>query len=172
MKRNHLIPAAVMLLSLVTACAPADDVETEDTTPQATELAPPAAAVPAELEAAGDRFTAAWNGEDAAAVAAFFTDNASVTVDTSAYNGRMEIQERWVQPGLPMISDLEIQDQTWEPVGEDFRSEGRFTHAASTPDGDISVTGQYENVWTRAADGQWRISSMRVTSDPQAPTGT
>jgi ketosteroid isomerase-like protein len=173
MKRHRLAPAVVLLWTLATACAPADDVEIDDAVPEAAEMRPPASAVPAELETTGERFTEAWNGEDAEALAAFFTENARVIDDdTATFTGRMEIQERWLRPALPVVSNLQDSDQTWEPVGDDFRSAGRFSYTATTPDGDVVVTGRYENLWTREADGQWRISSMRSTADPQPTTGT
>jgi ketosteroid isomerase-like protein len=131
-----------------------------------------APAPPAELEAAGDAFTAAWNQEDPAVVAGMFTEDATVVVnDTATFNGRQDIQENWIRPGLEVGSDLEVHDQVWTADGQDFRSSGRFSYAVTTPDDDVSLTGRYETTWTRDTDGQWRVSSMSTTEDPATSTG-
>jgi uncharacterized protein (TIGR02246 family) len=156
-------------LTLAAACAPADDAGVEDMPADTGIAAPPAP--PAELEAAGDAFTAAWNQEDPAVVAGMFTEDATVVLnDTATYNGRQEIQENWIRPGLEGISDLETQDQVWTANGADYRASGSFSHMMTTPEGEVTVTGRYETTWTRDTDGQWRVRSMRINADP-ATTG-
>ena len=101
-----------------------------------------------------------------------FTEDATVVLnDTATYNGRQEIQENWIRPGLEGISDLETQDQVWTANGADYRSSGRFSHMMTTPEGEVTVTGRYETTWTRDTDGQWRVRSMRINADPATTTG-
>lgn len=170
MKGKRVAPVVALLLTLAAACAPADDAAIEEMpAPELEAPAPPAP--PAELEAASEAFTAAWNQDDAAVLAGIFTEGATVVADdTATFNGRQDIQENWIAPGLGMVSDLEIQDEVWTADGQDYRASGRYSYTATTPDGDVSVTGRYENVWTRDTDGQWRVSSMRTTNDPPPTT--
>jgi ketosteroid isomerase-like protein len=171
MSGKRVTPVVALLLTLAAACAPADDAGVEDM-PAADTGAAATPAPPAELEAAGDAFTSAWNQEDPAVVAGMFTEGATVVVDdTATFNGRQEIQENWIAPGLGMVSDLEVQDQVWTADGADYRSSGRVSHIATTPEGEVAVTGRYESVWTRDTDGQWRVSSLRVNNDPATTTG-
>jgi len=171
MSGKRVTPVVALLLTLAAACAPADDAGVEDMPAPDTGTAA-APAPPAELEAASDAFTSAWNQEDAAVVAGMFTENATVVLnDTATFNGRQEIQENWIRPGLEVGSDLEVQDQVWTADGADYRSSGRFSHVMTTPEGEVTVTGRYETTWTRDTDGQWRVRSMRINADPAAPTG-
>lgn len=162
---RRFTPGALLLLTL-TACAPADDAELADAPAVGAEQAAPAAQVPAELEARAEAFTAAWNQDDPAVIAEFFTENATVAADTATFNGRQEVLEGWLEPGIEAVSDLAVQDQQWEAVGQDFLSTGRFTYSYTSPEGDGSITGTYETTWTRATDGQWRVSRMTSTPDP------
>lgn len=165
------VTSVVALLLTLAACAPADDAEVAEMPAPDTGMAA-APAPPAELEAASDAFTAAWNQEDPAVVAGMFTEGATVMVDdTATFNGRQEIQENWIAPGLGMVSDLEVQDQVWTADGADYSSSGRVSHVMTTPEGQVTVNGRYESTWTRDTDGQWRVSSLRVNNDPATPTG-
>ena len=171
MRGKRVTPVVALLLTLAAACAPADDAGLEDMPASDTAMAA-APAPPAELEAAGDAFTAAWNQEDPAVVAGMFTEDATVVVnDTATFNGRQDIQENWIRPGLEVGSDLEVQDQIWTADGADYRSSGRYSYTFTTPDGDATLTGRYETTWTRDTDGQWRVSSMSTTEDPATSTG-
>ena len=171
MSGKRVTPVVALLFTLAAACAPADDADVAEM-PAPDTGAAAAPAPPAELEAAGEAFTAAWNQEDAAVIAGMFTEDATVVVDdTATFNGRQEIQENWIAPGLGMVSDLETQDQVWTADGADFRSTGRVSHTATTPEGEVAVTGRYESVWTRGTDGQWRVRSLRVNNDPATTTG-
>jgi ketosteroid isomerase-like protein len=168
-RARRFTPAALLLLTL-TACAPAEDAELADAPAAGAEQAAPAPQtgpeVPAELQARGEAFTAAWNQDDPAVIAEFFTENAAVTADTATFNGRQEVLEGWLEPGIAAESTLAVQDQQWEAIGQDFRATGRFTYSYTSPEGDGSVTGTYETTWTRDADGQWRVSRMTSTADP------
>lgn len=164
------VSSAVVLLFALAACAPADDTATDELPPpEAPAPAPPAP--PADLEAANEAFTAAWNQEDPAVLAGMFTENATVVNnDTASFTGRQEIQDNWLQPGLAVISGLESNDGVWTAQGQDFQATGTYSYTATTPDGDVPVTGRYETTWTRDTDGQWRVSSMQTHNDPMTTT--
>lgn len=155
--RNLLATAFAVLLPFAIACEPAADEP--DVEPAAME------APSAELEAASERSVAAWNGDDPAAVAAFFTTDAVAMVDDTTYQGRAEIEAGWLQ-GVPLVSDLELTETSMEQVGDDWRSEGTYSGTVSEPDADPVVnTGTYITTWTLDADGEWRIRSIDVQAD-------
>jgi uncharacterized protein (TIGR02246 family) len=171
MHRSARIPlfTCCLLVPLVMACGrDADDtVPAPGTDPAAAPEAPATgqATAPPELASRVEQYTAAWNGNDPAAVAAFFTDDATVRVGDDTFNGRQEIQSTWLQ-NVPGITNLQIIETRSEQIGQDFRSEGTYTHAPfQSPDGTTSTGGRYTVTWTQAADGQWRIRSTEVMSD-------
>jgi len=163
----RLLPlACFILLPLAMACEREPEAE-----PMPAD-APPAtmedAAPPADLMSASDRYIAAWNADDAAQVAAFFTDDATVTVNDDVYSGRDEIVAEWVEPGVAIVHNLEVTEQITERVGEDYRSAGTYTHIMDPPDAEpFEVSGRYTATWTLDADGEWRILSSEVHQDEQ-----
>jgi uncharacterized protein (TIGR02246 family) len=127
--------------------------------------------LPAELQRATDDYIAAWNGDDPAAVAAFYTDDATATVGADTYRGRDEIRMQWIEPNIGALSDLEITPTRTEQRNGDYFSEGTYTHQVDPPDADeFTMTGHYMVTWTRAADGQWRIRSSEIHPD-EPPAG-
>jgi ketosteroid isomerase-like protein len=160
-----------LLVPLAMACAR----DADDTVPPpaaepvgAPAPAPPAtgqATMPPELTNRVQQYTSAWNGSDPAAVSAFFTDDATARVGDDSFSGRQEIQSGWLQ-NVPNINNLQINETRSEQRGQDFYSEGTYTHAPfQAPDGTSSTSGRYTVTWTRAADGQWRIRSTEVMPD-------
>lgn len=159
-----LIAACALLIPFAVACEPAADDPDLDRVP-AAEPAPTADAPPAGIEAARDRYIAAWNGDDPAAVAQLYTQNATAVVGDTTYQGRAEIQEAWLQ-GVPTVSNLRVTETSARQVGNDWQSEGTYSLTASPPDEDpMEQTGRYSITWTRDADGQWRVRSSEVQLD-------
>jgi hypothetical protein len=75
------------------ACAP----DADDAAPAAEPAGAPAAdltTMPQELADRTEQYTAAWNSNDPAAVAAFFTDNATARVGDDAFTGGQGDPER------------------------------------------------------------------------------
>lgn len=162
--RSRLLVIAGCLLLPLGACAPDDDVEVEDI-PPATEAQAPADQVPMELRSANDQYTAAWNGSDPQAVAAFFLPDATVTVGDSTFTGRDRIMAGWLQPNVARINDLQITETRAQPAGADWHTEGTYRHQPMPGDTMASTGGRYMVMWTRAPDGQWRIRSTEVMPD-------
>jgi uncharacterized protein (TIGR02246 family) len=159
--RVLLYPCA-FLVPLLVACEPAAE---EPAVFPAEEPAPIVEAPPAEVQTAIDRYVAAWNGDDPEAVAAFFTEDATVVVDDDTYRGHAEIVEGWL-PTVPAVSNLRVTDQMVERVGNDWRGEGTYAATIAPPDEEaMETTGRYTVVWTLGPDGQWRIRSSEVHAD-------
>ncbi|HEU4453861.1 MAG TPA: nuclear transport factor 2 family protein [Longimicrobium sp.] len=160
-------------IALVQACAPA-------TTPNAAVVPPPmppsvpttsggTVPVPAELRAAHDAYVAAWNGEDPAAVGAFFTDDTHGVIGDSMFHGRARLVSAWVTPNLPTLSDLVPTPETFNVSGNQITETGRYRFRASMQGGTQMVGGRYMHVWTRQPDGSWRITATTVGSAAPIP---
>jgi uncharacterized protein (TIGR02246 family) len=158
-----------LILPLAAACAR----DADDTVPAAEPAQAPATdqgAMPQELAGRTEQYTAAWNGNDPAAVAAFFTEDATARVGDDTFTGRQEIQSGWLQ-NVPNVNNLATRETRTEQRGQDYHSEGTYTHDAFQTDAGPSGTGgRYTITWTRDADGQWRIRSSEVM--PDAPPQT
>lgn len=152
--------AAAFALSLVLAlpaCTPQSD--TPDTGAAMADTAP------AELQSASDDAIAAWNGEDASAVAAFYADDAVVTEADSTYEGRDAIQNRWAANGLPVVSDLNATDRSFSGSGDTMTETARYSLTLTLPDSaPRNIAGNYESTWRRGADG-WKITRTVITTD-------
>lgn len=122
--------------------------------------------VPAELRAAHAGYLAAWNGEDPAAVGAFFTDDVHGVIGDEVMHGRAALVSGWVSPNLPGLSDLTVMFESFTPGGGNQITEvGRYRFRASQPGAaPVTMGGTYTNVWTRQPDGSWRISATTVGS--------
>jgi uncharacterized protein (TIGR02246 family) len=122
----------------------------------------------AEIRSTGARVVAAWNGDDPAAVAAYYTSDAVVTAD-STYRGRDEIRDRWVAPLLPLLADLAVSDVEVTETGEGYTATGRYSYMLTLPDSSpVQVNGTYRNTW-RQENGTWLIASSGLEIDgPEA----
>jgi uncharacterized protein (TIGR02246 family) len=153
-----------MLVPLAVGCArdDADTVPPPAAEPAETRATTGQATMPADLVTRTEQYTAAWNGSDPAAVAQYFTEDATARVGEDTFSGRQEIQNGWLQ-NVPNIRDLQIFETRSEQRGEDYYAEGTYTHAP-VEDGPTAggTDGRYTVTWTRDADGQWRIRSTEV----------
>jgi uncharacterized protein (TIGR02246 family) len=160
-----LLAACALLLPLTVACERGAE---EDTTVVTAGERGAADAPPAELQARSDAYVAAWNRSEPAAVAGFYTADATATVGDTTYRGRDEIIAGWL-PNVPAVSDLQVTETASHQMGDDWHSEGTYSLVATPPDGDpVDETGRYEVTWTREADGEWRIRSSSVQADQPA----
>jgi uncharacterized protein (TIGR02246 family) len=172
--RSSIHPrVAAFALALAVPLAWACEAREDDApaVPAETPAPPVADAPPPELEAVAEQYTAAWNGNDAAAVAAFFTDDAMATVDGEMYHGRDEIRTGWIEPNVGAVSNLEVHQTSARRDGDSFHAEGTYTARVDPPDADaFDGSGRYTLTWTLDADGQWRISNTTVDND-EPPQG-
>ena len=165
--RSRTIALASCLLLPLAACAP--ETETEEIPPAAQEMEAPAEQVPAELASTSEAYLAAWNAEDAAAVAAFFTEDAVVKLGEETYTGRQAIETEWVQPVLGSLSGLEVTDEISERRGDTWFAAGTYRHQTTEEGAEPRTdTGRYATTWTQTADGQWRIISEEIIPDAPA----
>lgn len=157
------VARGLLLLLAVQACA--SDAPESDAPPAD---ARDAMSAEAEIRSTGARVVAAWNGDDPAAVAAYYTSDAIVTAD-STYRGRDEIRDRWVAPMLPLLAELAVSDVEVTETREGYTATGRYSYVLTLPDSSpVQVNGTYRNTW-RQENGTWLIASGGLQIDaPQA----
>ncbi|MBA2626447.1 MAG: DUF4440 domain-containing protein [Gemmatimonadales bacterium] len=159
------LTCATALIALTLACA---DKKPDESAAMAADTAAPAAVAepvtPPELARQSAAMLASFNAEDAAASAAFFTDSAIVTVDDSTYTGKAAIRDRWIKPGLPVVSDLTISEQKFTGSGSAMTENGKFNETVTLPKkAPAQNTGTYTAEWTNAS-GTWMINRFTVHS--------
>ena len=148
------LPGAFALLLLAQAC-----------TGKPADAAP---AVPPGLAARSAAMIASWDQEDVPTAAAFYTDSAVVIVNDSTYSGLAAIRDRWIVPGLPVVSDLTVSDQAFTDSGTSMTETGRFSETLTLPgEAPAPNTGTYSAEWTNL-DGTWMVSRFTVKSDVPA----
>ena len=113
----------------------------------------------AGIAASAERFEAAYNSGDAAAMAALYTpDGAVLPPDTARIDGREGIQALWQGYMDAGVEDLALETVELEAHGASASEVGTFTLTA--PDGAggrVTAGGKYIVLWQRGEDGIWRL---------------
>ena len=166
MPRNALasLTGAVALVLFTQACSekPADTTAADSAAAMAMPAAPP------ELAARSAEMLASWNQDDAVVASAFFADSAVAVVDDSTYTGMAAIRDRWIAPGLPMVSGLSVTDQAFTGSGTSMTETGRFSETLTLPgQAPMPNTGTYAIEWTNV-NGTWQIVRFTVKTDKPA----
>ena len=127
-----------------------------------------APAMPPELAARSAAMIASWDQEDVPTAAAFYTDSAVVIVNDSTYRGLAAIRDRWIVPGLPVVSDLTVSDQVFTGSGASMTETGRFSETITRPgQAPERKPGTYAAEWTNL-NGTWMLSRFTVKGDRPA----
>jgi ketosteroid isomerase-like protein len=124
--------------------------------------------IPPELTSRSQEFVTAFNGTDPAAVAPFFTEDATAVVEDSTYRGRMEIRERYLERVVPEIGNLRLTEERTEQTGPDYVTSGSyaFTHGLRSGATPATQSGRYRAHWTRTTQGRWAIRALELRTDP------
>lgn len=130
---------------------------------QAPEVAGMMSQPPAEIASVYPQYLAAWQGTDPAAIAAFFAQEAVVTVpDGTTFTGKADIQSRWIAPGLPTMSEFNVVPESFEMSGDRITETGTFSFRQTSEGESEMVSGSYQEVWQRQPDGAWLIVENHV----------
>ena len=105
-----------------------------------------------------DKWAAAFNAGDAAAVAAIYTDDARLLAPgMEIIQGRDSIQQFW-QGGIEQLSDIKLTVVDAEALGDNaVREIGTFT-ARTKGDQPQDVSGKYLNIWEKVGD-EWKLAT-------------
>lgn len=161
--RGTLLTCA-LLVPVLAACPDRDDdaapVPAADV---ATQTQPATGTAPSELASTADSYFQSWNGNDAAAVAGFFTDDAIAMIGDNTYTGRSEIQQQWLAPNVQAVSELRSIDDRMEQQGNYWLQSGSYRLMATEAAGQMEEeTGTFRITWTRTPAGEWRILEHEV----------
>ena len=115
---------------------------------------------PAEIAEAHRRLEQAFNRGDAAAVAALYTEDATLLPPgADILSGRGAAQARWQAAFDTGARNLALDPVSVETWGDAAREIGRFTlEAPGQGDQTAKVEGKYVVVWKKTADG-WRLDT-------------
>ena len=115
---------------------------------------------PAEIAEAHRRLEQAFNRGDAAAVAALYTEDATLLPPgADILSGRRAAQARWQAAYDTGARNLSLDPVSVETWGDAAREIGRFTLEAPGQDGRTArVEGKNVVVWKNTADG-WRLDT-------------
>ncbi|MEX1185354.1 MAG: SgcJ/EcaC family oxidoreductase [Gemmatimonadaceae bacterium] len=152
---------AIPLFALL-ACAEQPAPATSDTTGSP-------AATSADIAAVRDAWLAAAARDDAAAVAAMYTDDAIfVATEAPAARGRAAIQQALAE-SFP-ISTIDTVDSREVVVSGDVAYDyGEFRQTVTPPNGAAqTVRGHYVVTLRRQPDGSWKLSKHVSTTPPAA----
>jgi uncharacterized protein (TIGR02246 family) len=126
----------------------------------------------AEVEADFEALRAEWqslaNADDAAGVAAFYTEDA-VFVDTygNVYSGREAIQA-YFEGSFPTGSDLAIETAETVVEGDMAVGRGTFSQTVQGPEGELRLNGMWMTASIYQADGSVKIR-MHQSMQPAEP---
>ncbi len=128
-----------------------------------------AADAAADIEASNQAFVSAFNGGDAAGVAARFTADAELMPpDMARVDGHDAIQALWQAFVDAKASGLDITTDTLDVLGEEAIETGSYQVTAPDPDGNPSTEiGKYLVVWKQEG-GAWKMYRDIWNADPMA----
>jgi ketosteroid isomerase-like protein len=119
----------------------------------------------------------AWNNNDAAAVAAVFTENAVIVTDSGPIYGRGAI-EKWAADLFKQIhfSNHSAKDDQVSPhaIGNELWCNGEWSQTIQGKDwGPIQQKGYYSAIDSREGDAwKLRMLTFNITPPPAAPAQT
>lgn len=171
---RRVLPLTFAAVFAVVACQPAPEMagDAVDTTEMAGADADADAAT-AAVDDVRSSWLSAAETDDAAAVAALYTEDATyVTPDGQVLEGRQAIQQALSQ-SLPMMSDLEITSSRDPMVSGDLAVDvGEYSSTMAAQGGDgMEADGFYTVVLRRQADGSWKIVSHLAAQPVEMPGG-
>ena len=113
----------------------------------------------AEIEKVIAEFEAAFNGKDAAAIAALYTEDAAIfPPDGPRIDGREGIGNYW-RAGIDAgLTDLDLSATEIVDSGSFAYEVANFSLKAPAANGATTdVKGQYIVIWTKDSSGNWRL---------------
>ncbi|HVT44267.1 MAG TPA: DUF4440 domain-containing protein [Thermoanaerobaculia bacterium] len=164
----RIVVVFLILGLLVFGCAPqpAAEAPAEPAAPQHDARADRTA-----VEKVRSDWIAAAERDDAATVAAFYTDESVIgNPEAPLARGKGEIEQAF-QRDFPMASNVEARSDRLEVSGDLAYDTGEFSQRLTPPGGEaMDVTGRYLVVLRRQGDGTWKIIQHMSYIVPPATT--
>jgi uncharacterized protein (TIGR02246 family) len=113
--------------------------------------------VEADVESARAKWQSLANADDAAGVAALYTEDAVfVAASGEVYDGRESVRA-YCEESFPVSSGLEIKTTDMVFRGDMAAAYGTFSQTIQTPDGDVPIEGKWQTVSVYQPDGSLKI---------------
>ena len=127
---------------------------------------PPAdsAEAAAGIDSLEARFLAAYNRDDARALAALYTEDVHFISDGAVQSGRGDMEDGW-KSSLGDLSDLKLTTLERVMQGDVATVTQRFSQRYKT----IVDSGYVVQIVRRAPDGQWRYRTVVMSRPPMEP---
>jgi len=111
------------------------------------------------IEAILKTFSKSLNGDDAAGVAAHYTDDAALLPpDAARIDGREGIQGAWQALIDADVRDVVLTTEEVDVFGDVANEVGTIRATAPGENGGrVQWVGKYVSVWKRGGDGTWRL---------------
>jgi uncharacterized protein (TIGR02246 family) len=166
--RSYLTPIVLGLTLALAACQPAPQ---QEVTP-----APPSQAdFEAAISKLHDAYLAAWNAGDAAALAAFYTDDAVVMpANAPTVSGKEAIQS-YFQAQFGQFSQEQAASKAEAVAAGDWAfTRGTYTLKLTPKAGGKAIedSGKYLDILARQSDGSWKMARQIWNSDNPSPGAT
>jgi ketosteroid isomerase-like protein len=170
MQTRFVLRTTALLLSAaaLASCSARSDSFTTNTQALPSGEARTTATLPAELSVAHPALYRAWQGNDPLAMRPWYAENARIITSTAEYNGWEDMHTRWLTPTLKGMSDFLAMPSSFTREGNDIIEMGRYSFRM-TQDGTVQqVRGAYAQRWQRQPNGNWRVVSANIVSEPPA----
>ncbi len=165
MPRTLLIATALV----AAACSPSGDGRpANEAGALSADQASDTAGTTAALDSLAAQFAAAYNRDDAAAIAALHTDDVRFISEGTVEEGRAKLEEGWKKE-LPSLSGLKITTLD-RVVGGDLATETiRFSQQYRNKGRTETDSGYAVSVLRRGPDGRWRYFTHALSRVPIRP---
>lgn len=128
------------------------------------------AQVQKDLDNNNSLFTKAFNSKDITGVMTFYTENPEILPPNfHEVKGKENVKNFW-QQGMNIYSDLSLQIDTVDVVGNTTIETGSYSVNVQMPDQPVMTdNGKYLVVWKYGADGSWKIDKDIFNSNMPPP---
>lgn len=125
---------------------------------------------PFNVDSLTSTFLAGWNNKDSAAIMQTIADNAIVMNDSSIHSGHSAIANNWVSGGVKVLSNIKTSSVIKDSDNKIAYDGGTYTLNLTPPGGPVlKEKGNYNLVWTKQANGDWKLTLIHIEDITRMP---
>lgn len=127
-------------------------------------------ATPVNVDSLTTTFLAGWNNKDSAAIMKTIADDAIVMNDSLIHNGHSAIAANWISGGVKVLSNIKTSSVIKDSDNRIAYNGGTYTLDLTPPGGPVlKEKGNYNLVWTRQQDGEWKLRLIHIEDVTRMP---